>query len=75
MTRAEQIETLKQRIAALEAEERAEKEAEAKKKSEEYDRELTAIQNAIAAFNDRHSAHLGLYDKYATLLPRDLWFF
>lgn len=57
-TTTEQIKKLEQELAALRDKERAEKEEARKKASEDKDKELTAIKNAVAAFNEKHGDDL-----------------
>lgn len=53
-TTAEQIKKLEQELAALKEKERKEKEEAQKKAEADKDKELTAIKNAITAFNEKH---------------------
>lgn len=57
-TTTEQINRLEQELAALKEKERAEKEEARKKASEDKGKELTAIKNAVAAFNEKHGDDL-----------------
>lgn len=58
ITTKQKIERLKKELADLEAQERAEKEEARKRAAEDKDRELTAIKNAIAAFNEKHEDNI-----------------
>lgn len=58
MNAAEKISQLEKELTELRAQERKEKEEARKKASEDKDKELTAIKNAIAAFNEKHSDDL-----------------
>lgn len=57
-TTAEQIKKLEQELAALKEKERKEKEEAQKKASEDKEKELTAIKNAVVAFNEKHGDDL-----------------
>lgn len=59
-TTAEQIKRLRQKLADLEAQERAEKEEAQKKANAERDADLLAIMNSIKAFNEKHGEHITL---------------
>lgn len=52
-----QIEELYAKKAEIERKEREQSEVERKKKEEEKEKELTAIKNAIEAFNEKHNEH------------------
>lgn len=69
-TTAEQIKRLEQELATLKEKERVEKEEAKKKAEKEKDKELTAIKNAISAFNEKHDEDLRLV-KYETYILRD----
>ena len=60
LTTAEKIERLKQELADLEAQERAEKEEAQKKANAERDADLLTIMNSIKAFNEKHGEHIAL---------------
>ena len=51
----DEIAALKKKLAELEEQERAEKEEARKRAAADKDKELTAIKNAIAAFNEKHN--------------------
>lgn len=57
-TTAEQIKKLEQELATLRDKERAEKEEAQKRAEKDKDKELTAIKNAIIAFNEKHNEDL-----------------
>ena len=57
-TTAEQIKRLRQKLADLEAQERAEKEEAQKKANAERDADLLAIMNSIKAFNEKHGQYI-----------------
>lgn len=59
-TTAEQIKRLKQELADLEAQERAEKEEAQKKANAERDADLLAIMNSVKAFNEKHGERIAL---------------
>ena len=59
-TTAEQIKRLRQKLADLEAQERAEKEEAQKKANAERDADLLAIMNSIKAFNEKHGEYITL---------------
>ena len=59
-TTAEKIERLKQELADLEAQERAEKEEAQKKADAERDADLLAIMNSVKAFNEKHGERIAL---------------
>ena len=54
MSISEEIATLEKKLADLKAQERKAQEEAAKKERETRERELTAIRNAIAAFNEKY---------------------
>jgi uncharacterized protein (DUF342 family) len=58
MNTSERISQLEKELTELRAQERIEKEEARKKASEDKDKELTAIKNAIAAFNEKHGDDL-----------------
>lgn len=60
LTTAEKIERLRQELADLEAQERAEKEEAQKKANAERDADLSAIMNSIKEFNEKHGEHIAL---------------
>lgn len=57
---AEKIKRLKQELADLEAQERAEKEEAQKKADAERDADLLAIMNSVKAFNEKHGEDIAL---------------
>ena len=57
-TTTEQIKKLEQELAVLRDKERAEKEEARKRAEKDKDKELTAIKNAIIAFNEKHHENL-----------------
>lgn len=57
MNTSERISQLEKELTELRAQERKEKEEARKKASEDKDKELTAIKNAIVAFNKKHNKH------------------
>ena len=59
-TTAEQIKRLEQELAALKAQERAEKEEAQKKADAERDADLLAIMNSVKAFNEKHGERIAL---------------
>ena len=59
-TTTEKIERLRQELANLEAQERAEKEEAQKKADVERDADLLAIMNSIKAFNEKHGEDITL---------------
>lgn len=61
-TTAEKIERLKQELADLEAQERAEKEEAQKKADAERDADLLTIMNSVKAFNEKHGERIALAD-------------
>lgn len=58
MNTSERILQLEKELTELRAQERREKEEARKKASEDKDKELTAIKNAIVAFNEKHGDDL-----------------
>lgn len=58
MTIREQIEQKEKELTELRMQERKEKEEACKKAEKDKDKELTAIKNAISAFNEKHSETL-----------------
>lgn len=56
----EKIAELQAQRAEIERREREQSEVESKKKKEEKEKELTAIKNAIKAFNEKHNEHYSL---------------
>lgn len=60
LTTAEKIERLKQELADLETQERAEREEAQKKADAERDAALLAIMNSVKAFNEKHGEHVAL---------------
>lgn len=58
MNTSERILQLEKELTELRAQERREKEEARKKASENKDKELTAIKNAVAAFNEKHGDDL-----------------
>lgn len=58
MNTSERILQLEKELTELRAQERREKEEARKKASEDKDKELTAIKNAVAAFNEKHGDDL-----------------
>jgi hypothetical protein len=60
LTTTEKIEKLKQELADLEAQERAEKEEAQKKANAERDADLLTIMNSIKAFNEKHGEDIAL---------------
>jgi uncharacterized protein (DUF342 family) len=58
MNTSEKISQLEKELTELRAQERKEKEEARKKASEDKDKELTAIKNAIVAFNEKHGDDL-----------------
>lgn len=58
MNTSERILQLEKELTELRAQERREKEEARKKASEDKDKELTAIKNAIVAFNEKHDDDL-----------------
>lgn len=67
MNTSERILQLEKELTELRAQERREKEEARKKASEDKDKELTAIKNAIVAFNEKHGDDLRVvrYDMHA----------
>ena len=59
-TTAEKIERLRQELADLEAQERAEKEEAQKKADAERDADLLTIMNSVKAFNEKHGDRIAL---------------
>lgn len=59
-TTTEKIERLKQELADLEAQERAEKEEAQKKANAERDADLLTIMNSIKEFNEKHGEDIAL---------------
>lgn len=60
LTTTEKIKKLKQELADLEAQERAEKEEAQKKADAERDADLLAIMNSIKEFNEKHGEDIAL---------------
>lgn len=60
LTTTEKIKKLKQELADLEAQERAEKEEAQKKADAERDADLSAIMNSIKEFNEKHGEDIAL---------------
>ena len=60
MNTSERILQLEKELADLRAQEHAEKEEARKRAAADKDKELTAIKNAIAAFNEKHGEALKL---------------
>ena len=60
LTTTEKIERLRQELADLEAQERAEKEEAQKKANAERDADLLTIMNSIKAFNEKHGERIAL---------------
>lgn len=60
LTTTEKIKKLKQELADLEAQERAEKEEAQKKADAERDADLLAIMNSVKAFNEKHNDDIAL---------------
>lgn len=58
MNTSERISQLEKELTELRAQERREKEEARKKASGDKDKELTAIKNAIVAFNEKHGDDL-----------------
>jgi len=58
MTIREQIEQKEKELTELRMQERKEKEEACKRAEKDKDKELTAIKNAISAFNEKHSETL-----------------
>lgn len=59
-TTTEKIERLRQELADLEAQERAEKEEAQKKADAERDADLLAIMDSVKAFNEKHGERITL---------------
>lgn len=60
MNTSERILQLEKELTDLRAQERAEKEEARKRAAADKDKELTAIKNAIAAFNEKHEDNIRL---------------
>lgn len=73
MNTSERILQLEKELTELRAQERREKEEARKKASEDKDKELTAIKNAIVAFNEKHGDDLRVV-RYDMRILRDALF-
>ena len=75
-TTTEKIERLRQELADLEAQERAEKEEAQKKADAERDADLLAIMNSVKAFNEKYEENVLLLTQKDTknLTLNDLFF-
>lgn len=72
-TTAEKIERLKQELADLEAQERAEKEEAQKKADAERDADLLTIMNSVKAFNEKHGERIALTDSADSKTGKSLY--
>lgn len=72
-TTAEQIKRLEQELAALKAQERAEKEEVQKKADAERDADLLAIMNSVKAFNEKHGEHIALTASFDSKTGKSLY--
>ena len=73
ITTKQKIERLKQELAELEEQERAEKEEARKRAAADKDKELTAIKNAITAFNEKHGEALKLVKEDLHIYNDGFW--
>ena len=73
MNTSERILQLEKELADLRAQERTEKEEARKRAAADKDKELTAIKNAIAAFNEKHDETLCLGIKHNSVTGNDLF--
>lgn len=72
-TTAEQIKRLEQELAALKAQERAEKEEAQKKADAERDADLLAIMNSVKAFNEKYGENIALTASFDSNTGKSLY--